>query len=154
MRALMVCGSFRRPARGRGHMLARPIARLDRAERAALGARGIGAELLHAMVVGIGDVDEAGVVHRDVVRELELTVAGAESTPAKQERAVAGELLDPAVVLVGYVDLAVAIDREEVRDVELPVACAVRAEAREIPAVPRELLHAMVAILRDEHVAA
>src|SRR5260221_14284481 len=50
-------------------------------------------ELLHAVVLMVGDVDVPLMVYRDTPRRVELTRGAAKATPLGQKRTILGELL-------------------------------------------------------------
>ena len=63
-------------------------------------------EGLHPVVVPVGHVDRALVVHRHIGRAIELSRAVARGAELHQEPAVGGELLDAIIAPVGNVDVA------------------------------------------------
>ena len=67
----------------------------------------LGAEDLDAVILAVGDVNPAVVVHDDVVHDVELAVAGPRFSPRKEQPAVGSVLVHPGVgITVGYVELA------------------------------------------------
>ncbi len=110
----------------------------------------VGVELLDAVVGRVGDVDVAGAVNCDAVRQIELTVAAAVraglarfgrqadlkardaanlhvAAPHEDKVAAGVELLDAIGEGVGDVDVAGAVHANAEGAVELPLAHAVAA---------------------------
>ena len=82
----------------------------------------IAEETLDAVVIDIHNKQIAGIVRRDVERQIKLPFGRAGAAPLGQIRPRAVELLDPVVVPVRDVDVARGIHRDSEGTPELPVA--------------------------------
>ncbi len=66
-------------------------------------------ELLYPEVGAVEDENRTPAIHRDAIREIQLTARAAEPAPLRLEIPVSIELLDAVVARVRYVDKAVPI---------------------------------------------
>jgi hypothetical protein len=72
----------------------------------------VAVEHLHALVLPVGDIDQAVVVAGDVVHEVELARAGPRFAPREQQFSIGRVFVDPGIlVAVGDVDVALALSR-------------------------------------------
>ena len=83
------------------------------------------AELLNAVVAGVGDPDVAGGVGGDPLGRLEFPIAGAFFADRPDEFAFGVELLDSLVVGVGDPEVGFGVDRHGLRFLQLAVFGAV-----------------------------
>ena len=83
----------------------------------------LAAELLDAVIAGIGDVDAAIRSDGQALGRVELARAIAKSAPRQLVDALVAETLDAMVVAVAYVNPPVASDSHPLGRIELARAC-------------------------------
>src|SRR6266542_4724564 len=115
-------------------------------------------EDLHAMVLAIGDVDEAVAVGDEVMRQVEVPRAGARLAPGHDVRTVRRVLVDArvAVAVRDEEEPALRADRDMRGTVEGLAALECRglvgvADGQQACAVRRELAHGVLEIVRQPH---